>query len=173
MIRIPMTPAAVAAGVLVVACMKGPDRSAAERSTTAASGAANAASTPARNGCSYLSEAQASAALGQPSRYRPRQPTPAGCTIEPASGDVFHGTTVDYRVAPGSAQFDFLAAQKDAETITGLGDRAVWLGAGKTRGNLAVIRGQTAVLVTITDLSGHRQLEQKARDFARLVLEHL
>ena len=128
---------------------------------------------PASNGCSYLSESQASAALGQPSRYRLRQPTQAACTIEPASGDVFHGTTVDYRVAQGSAQYDFLAAQKDAERITGLGDRAVWLAAGKTRGNLAVTRGNAAVLVTITDLSGHRQLEQKARDFARLVLEHL
>ncbi|HEY6223707.1 MAG TPA: hypothetical protein VIW26_07980, partial [Gemmatimonadales bacterium] len=128
---------------------------------------------PARAGCSYLTESQASAALGQPSRYRPRQPSPGACTIEPASGDVFHGTTVDYRVAQGSAQYDFLAAQKDAEKITGLGDRAVWLAAGKTRGNLAVTRGNTALLVTITDLSGHRQLEQKARDFARLVLEHL
>jgi len=137
------------------------------RTTTAA------ATAPARNGCSYLTESQASAALGQPSRYRPRQPTPAACTIEPASGDVFHGTTIDYRVATGTAQFDFLAAQKDAENITGLGDRAVWLGAGKTRGNLAVTHGNTAVLITITDLSGHRQLEQKARDFARLVLEHL
>ena len=135
--------------------------------------AAATTSAPARNGCSYLTESQASAALGQPSRFRPRQPSPAACTIEPASGDVFHGTTVDYRVAQGSAQFDFFAAQKNAEKITGLGDRAVWLGAGKTRGNLAVTHGNTAVLVTITDLSGHRQLEQKARDFARLVLEHL
>ena len=173
MIRISIPPASVAVACVAVACMKGPDRSATDRTTTTASSTATAASAPARNGCSYLSEAQASAALGQQSRYRPRQPTPAGCTIEPASGDVFHGTTVDYRVAPGSAQFDFLAAQKDAEKITGLGDRAVWLGAGKTRGNLAVIRGNTALLVTITDLSGHRQLEQKARDFARLVLEQL
>jgi len=173
MIRISIPLVSVAAVSVVVACMKGPDRSATDRTITTASSTATAASAPARNGCSYLSEAQASAALGQPSRYRPRQPTPAACTIEPASGDVFHGTTVDYRVAPGSAQFDFLAAQKDAEKITGLGDRAVWLGAGKTRGNLAVIRGNTALLVTITDLSGHRQLEQKARDFARLVLEQL
>lgn len=134
---------------------------------------ATATAPPARNGCSYLTEAQATTALGQPSRYRPRQPTTAACTIEPASGDVFHGTTVDYRVTQGTAQFDFFAAQKDAQKITGLGDRAVWLSAGKTRGNLAVIRGSTVVSLTITDLSGHRQLEQKARDFARLVLEHL
>ena len=172
MIRISIPLVSVAA-VCGLACMKGPDRTATNRPATAASSTATAASAPARNGCSYLSEAQASAALGQPSRYRPRQPTPAGCTIEPASGDVFHGTTVDYRVAPGSAQFDFIAAQKDAQNITGLGDRAVWLGAGRTRGNLAVVRGNTAVLVTITDLSGHRQLEQKARDLARLVLEQL
>jgi hypothetical protein len=155
----------------LVACLKGPDRAADRPPANGASSPATAAAAP--GGCSYLTEAQASAALGQESRYRPRQPTPAACTIEPASGDVFHGTTVDFRVAPGTAQYDFLAAQKDADKITGLGDRAVWLGAGKTRGNLAVVRGNTAVLVTITDLSGHRQLEQKARDFARLVLEHL
>jgi hypothetical protein len=157
----------------VVACLKGPDRPANAPASSAPSSTAAASAAPARNGCSYLSEAQASSALGQPSRYRPRQPTPAGCTIEPASGDVFHGTTVDYRVAQGTAQYDFLAAQKDADKITGLGDRAVWLGAGKNRGNLAVVRGNTALLVTITDLSGQRQLAQKARDFARLVLEHL
>jgi hypothetical protein len=173
MFRIPIHLISVPSVFVVVACMKGPDRAATDHAPAAPSSTASAASTPARTGCSYLSEAQASAALGQPSRYRLRQPTPAGCTIEPASGDVFHGTTVDFRVAPGTAQYDFLAAQKDADKITGLGDRAVWLGAGRTRGNLAVVRGNTAVLVTITDLSGHRQLEQKARDFARLVLEHL
>jgi hypothetical protein len=159
---------------VIAAC--GPGRKDEARGPAApASSTATATPTPpaARNGCSYLSEAQATAALGQPSRYRPRQPTPAACTIEPASGDVFHGTTVDYRVTQGSAQFDFIAAQKDAQKITGLGDRAVWLSAGKTRGNLAVIRGTIVVSLTITDLSGHRQLEQKARDFARLVLEHL
>lgn len=161
----------LAACALVAAC--GPSKNTITRATADTTKASATATAPARNGCSYLSEAQATAALGQPSRFRPHQPTPAACTIEPASGDVFHGTTVDYRVARGSAQFDFLAAQKDAEKITGLGDRAVWLGAGKTRGNLAVTRGNTAVLVTITDLSGHRQLEQKARDFARLILEHL
>ena len=168
-----------AARVLVVcaviaAC--GPGRKDEVRAPAAAASSTattTATTPPARNGCSYLTEAQATAALGQPSRYRPRQPTPAACTVEPASGDVFHGTTVDYRVAQGTAQFDFLAAQKDAQKITGLGDRAVWLSAGKTRGNLAVIRGSNVVSLTITDLSGHRQLEQKARDFARLVLEHL
>ncbi len=157
---------------VIAAC--GPGRKDEVRApVAAASSTATATPALARNGCSYLTEAQASTALGQPSRYRPRQPTPAACTIEPASGDVFHGITVDYRVAQGTAQFDFIAAQKDAQTVTGLGDRAAWLPAGKTRGNLAVMRGNVAVLVTITDLSGHRQLQQKARDFARLVLEHL
>ncbi|HET9708065.1 MAG TPA: hypothetical protein VFP39_07160 [Gemmatimonadales bacterium] len=159
--------------LVALSCGESKNRIETARGPVAVSSTSTATSVPARNGCSYLTEAQASSALGQPSRYRLRQPTPAGCTIEPASGDVFHGTTVDFRVAQGTAQYDFLAAQKDADKITGLGDRAVWLGAGTTRGNLAVIRGNTAVLVTITDLSGHRQLEQKARDFARLVLEHL
>jgi hypothetical protein len=165
----------VIVAIVVAAC--GPGRKDEARAPAAPASSTATTATPtaplARNGCSYLTEAQASAALGQPSRYRPRQPTMAACTIEPASGDVFHGTTVDYRVTQGTAQFDFFAAQKDAMKITGLGDRAVWLAAGKTRGNLAVIRGSTVVSLTITDLSGHRQLEQKARDFARLVLEHL
>ncbi len=159
---------------VLAAC--GPGRKDEVRAPAAAASSTATATTtaaPARNGCSYLTEAQATAALGQPSRYRPRQPTPAACTIEPASGDVFHGTTVDYRVTRGTAQFDFFAAQKDAQQITGLGDRAVWLSAGKTRGNLAVVRGANVVALTITDLSGHRRLEQNARDFVRLVLEHL
>lgn len=173
-------PVSVPAARVLIACAViascGPGRKDEVRAPAAAASStatATTTTTPARNGCGYVTEAEATAALGQPSRYRPRQPTPGACTIEPTSGDVFHGTTVDYRVVQGSAQFDFLAAQKQSQQISGLGDRAVWLAAGKTRGNLAVIRGSTVVTLTITDLSGHRQLEQRARDFARLVLEHL
>lgn len=157
---------------VVAACGPGP-KDEVHAPAAVVSSALPATTAPPPSGCSALTEAQASAALGQPSRFRPHQPTPAACTIEPASGDVFHGITLDYRVVRGTAQFDFFAAQRNAQHISGLGDRAVWLPAGKTRGNLAVASGSSVVTLTITDLSGNRRLEQEARDFARLVLEHL
>jgi hypothetical protein len=132
------------------------------------------AAPPLRGGCSYITEAEASVALGQPSRYRHEQPGGPTCSIEPVLGDVFHGTTVSYRISRGTtAQYDFFAAQKKATPAGGVGDRALWLPAGDTRGNLVVVQGSDVVLVAISDFSGKGRLQDRARAFARMVLEHM
>jgi len=159
---------------MLVACGHGTDRRPPSRAATDSQPAGKAAAVPSRTACGYITEQEASAALGQPSRFRPQQTSAATCSIEPVSGDVFHGTTVDYRVVQAATtQYDFIAAQKGALPVSGLGDRAMWLPAGKTRGNLAVVRGGDVITVTITDLGGHPQVERKARDVARAVLDHL
>jgi hypothetical protein len=127
-----------------------------------------------KSGCSYITEAEASVALGQPSRYRREQPGGATCSIEPVLADAFHGTTVSYRISRGStAQYDFFAVQKHVEPVGGVGDRALWLAAGATRGNLVVVRGTDVVMVAITDFSGKGNLRDRARAFARRVLDRL
>lgn len=96
------------------------------------------------------------------------------CTIEPMSGDVFHGTTVSYRVVRGNtAQYDFFAAQKSSQPLSGLGDRALWLSAGGTRGNLVVVRDTSVISLAISDFSGRTDLRKRAEAFARKVLGRL
>ena len=68
--------------------------------------------------------------------------------------------------------YDFLEAQKQAEAI-GLGDRALWLAAGETRGNLVVVKGGDEVSLTISDFTGAGGLKGRARAFAKKVLERM
>lgn len=113
-------------------------------------------------------------ALAQPSRYRRAQSNAQLCTIEPVSGDAFHGTTVSYRVIRGNtAQFDFFAAQKSSQPVSGLGTRALWLSAGATRGNLVVVADTNVVSVAISDFSGRSDLRKRAEAFAKKVLNRL
>ena len=123
--------------------------------------------------CSYITEAEASDALDQPMRFRPGAGVGQHCTLDPASGDVFHGISADFRVVRGSTGlYDFLVAQKAAEPVGRLGDKAVWLPAGGSRGNLAAVKGGDAVAVSITDLSGKGDLKDRAWALAKRILEH-
>ena len=155
----------------VAACSRGADRAGAARDSVDQTRAVIA---PARTGCGFITEAEASVALAQPSRYRREPSGGPTCSIEPALGDVFHGTTVNYRISRGStAQYDFFAAQKSSQPVSGLGDRALWLPAGTTRGNLVVVLGSDVVTVTISDFSAKGKLEARARAFAEKVLDRM
>lgn len=160
--------------LVVAGCSRGGDRggdAAAGRSDSVTPGRPAAA--PVR-GCAYITETEASVVLSQPSRYRRAQSSAQLCTIEPVSGDAFHGTTVSYRVARGNtAQYDFFAAQKSAQPVSGLGDRALWLAAGGTRGNLVVVTDTNVVSLAISDFSGRKDLRKRAEAFARRVLNRL
>jgi hypothetical protein len=165
--------ALVVLGLVVASCGRGADRETRTSEAAKAGDSQPAAAAP-TGACGYISEEDASSALDQPSRYRRGPPSTQACTVEPASGDVFHGTTVEYRLTQGStAQYDFIAAQKPAQPISGLGDRALWLPAGETRGNLVVVRGSTIVNLIITDLDRHGDLQKRARSFAKKVLERI
>lgn len=143
----------------------------------AAAGAESTAARAARPGgsCGSVTAAEASEALDQPSRYR-REAAGGGehCILVPVSGDAFHGVSVDYRIWRGSTKaYDFLAAQKQSQPVRGLGNRALWLAAGRTRGNLAVVKGPDALSLTITDFRAASDLRERARAVARLVLDRL
>ena len=156
----------------VAACSRGTERAAAARdSAAAAADRPEAPGAAVRGGCGYITEAEASVALAQPSRYRREPAGGPTCSVEPALGDAFHGTTATYRISRGStAQYDFFAAQKRSQPIGGLGDRALWLPAGATRGNLVVVHGPDVVTVTISDFSAKGKLQERARAFAQKVL---
>jgi hypothetical protein len=142
-------------------------------SAAAPSAAAPTAERP-QGACGYISEADASSALDQPSTFRPHAPTSQTCALAPASGDAFRGVSVDFRVSQGTTRmYDFLAAQKQSEAVGGAGDRARWLPAGETRGNLVVVKGPYELALTISDFSGAGNLKERARAFAKKVLEQL
>lgn len=153
-------------------CSHGAGREAATRGTDSASPGRPAAA--AVSGCGFITETEASTALGQPSRYRRGAASAQSCTIEPMSGDAFHGVTVSYRIIRGNtAQYDFFAAQKQSQPVTGLGDRALWLPAGATRGNLVLVTGADVVSISISDFSGRADLRRRAVAFAGRVLGRL
>jgi hypothetical protein len=162
----------VGLALAVAACSHGAERAAATRGSAAtAADRARALAAPPRSGCGFITEAEASVALAQPSRYRREASGGPTCSIEPALGDAFHGATATYRVSRGStAQYDFFAAQKSAQPVGGLGDRALWLAAGATRGNLVVVHGTDVVTVTISDFSARGKLQARARAFVEKVL---
>ncbi|MGH7538796.1 MAG: hypothetical protein ACREMF_09190 [Gemmatimonadales bacterium] len=141
--------------------------------TTPSSGAPATPAAP-RGICGYITEAEASDVLDQSSRYRRSNPSSQSCVIDPASVDAFRGVSVDFRVSRGNtAMYDFFAAQKSSEPLRGLGERALWLPAGRTRGNLVAVKGADAVSLTISDFSGRGDLKGRARAFAKKVLEHM
>jgi len=161
--------------LVLVGCSKDGkrDTGAGERSA-APPGGGEATSVRPRGICDYITEAEASRALDQPSKYRRTAGTAQSCILDPVSGDVFHGVSVDFRVSRGRTDvYAFFAAQKAAEPLGGLGDRALWLPAGETRGNLVVVNGADAVSLTISDFSGAGDLKALARAFAKRVLERL
>ncbi len=161
---------------LLVGCSKegNRDTGAGEHAAAPSAGVAESAIARARGICGYITEAEASRALDQPSKYRRAEGTGQSCTLAPASGDAFHGVSVDFSVSRGSPDvYAFFAAQKAAEPVRGLGDRALWLPAGETRGNLVVVQGPYAVSLTISDFSGTGNLKGRARAFAEKVLARL
>jgi hypothetical protein len=130
--------------------------------------------------CGYITAAEASRVLGQSSQYRSPEGAPVGegghCILVPVSGDAFHGVSVDYQVSRGGSStkvYDFFAAQKQARPVPGLGDRALWLAAGRTRGNLVVVQDSAVVSIGITDFRVRSDLRSRARAVAERVLERL
>ena len=163
----------VAASVVLGCSKEGKDAGAGERAATPSGGGAEASARP-RGTCGYITESEASRILDQPSKYRSTGGTGPSCILDPMSGDAFRGVSVDFRVSRGSTDvYDFFAAQKAAEPLRGLGDRALWLPAGETRGNLVVVNGVDAVSLTISDFSGKGGLKARARAFAEKVLGRL
>ena len=167
-------PVWVVLGLAVAGCGGGQGDRESRTREPANAGGATPATASVTGACTFISEADASAALEQPSRYRNTQAGVESCILEPSSGDVFHGTTVEYRLTRGStAQYDFIAAQQPSLPVMGLGDRALWLSAGDTRGNLVVVAGSTVVNLIITDFDHRGDIQKRARAFAKRVVDHL
>jgi hypothetical protein len=123
--------------------------------------------------CDYMTATDAARLLKQPTRFRPQASIDRGCTLEPDSSDAFRGASVDFAVTRGDTRaYDFLAAQKSSVVVE-LGDKARWLAAGRSGGNLVVVQGRDVLSLTIRDFRFGADVQAEARVLARRLLKGL
>ncbi|HYS55272.1 MAG TPA: hypothetical protein VER58_16065 [Thermoanaerobaculia bacterium] len=167
---------ALVALLVITGCAKKEPTAVSDTSASSPPGTATSAtqSAPAAaqstGACSYITEAEATVILGQPSKYRSTEGTSSNCIIDPVSGQ---GISVDFTIERNSRGiFDFLSTQKGAEKLSGLGDQAVWTG-GKGMGQLAVVKGGNSMNLTISDFSGKTELKPMGQAVAQKLLAKL
>jgi hypothetical protein len=97
-------------------------------------------------GCAYITEAEASEALGQPSRYRSNDGSD-NCVIDPVGEPSATTHTVDFTVTVGdTSKYDYLA--KDGKPLAGVGDKAVIDGAGGMA-QIVIVKGSATLSMTV------------------------
>ncbi len=119
-------------------------------------------------GCTFITEAEASEALGQPSKYRSNDGESANCLIDPADEkNKMSGWTVDFTVSRDMGRYDY--GTKHGKSVEGVGDKAVF-----SLSSLVVVKGDYVVAITATSMSGDAdQTLAKEKSFAEKVLGHL
>ena len=123
--------------------------------------------------CGWITEAEASRALGQPSVYGKSDDGGVSCIIEPA--EPTEGTTlsVDLRVEEnGTYRFDYYASMKGIRPVANLGDRAAWM-AGDMTGTLLVAKGPNTLMVTLSGTRSGPAMRAKAIALAGVIVERM
>ena len=122
-----------------------------------------------RGACSYITEAEATEVLGQPSKYRSNDGG-SNCIIDPVTEH--SGMSVDFKVTDDLSAYTFHAGNASAEKIPGVGDEAVWVPMGDSMGFLAAKKGSMAVVATASTMgTADPELKKKAAAFTAKVLE--
>lgn len=122
----------------------------------------------AKGGCSYITEAEATQALGQPSKYRSNDGS-ENCIIDPVADATQMTTSVDFKVKIGDdGAYTYLA--KNAKPLAGVGDKAVIDGAAGMA-QVAVMKGTATLSMMVTGPKAADPALLKA--FAEKVFSHL
>ena len=97
-------------------------------------------------------------------------PSIRACSESPADGSAT-APTVDFRIEPRAAAFDYYSAQAGATAVEGLGERAVWATVNETTGTLVVVTGARSIVVGIGKADGvSGESRTQAESVARLIL---
>ena len=124
---------------------------------------------PATDGCRLIDEVALERAVGFDVVMNDNRT--GNCVATPASGDAA-ATTVDFRVEPRLAAYDYFAAQSDATPVAGLGERAVWATLNETTGYVVAVRNDHSFVVGVGEADGvDAQSRALAEAVARLLLE--
>lgn len=144
----------------LVACKKSEQTSATQSSTAPT---AKTSKWGANGPCSWLTDAEASALFGEPSK-QVIDPTTNNCDITPV--DLY------YHVSNNTGSYSFMKASKKAEDISGIGDKAVYEG-----GSLAVVKGERCVNIGVSVTSAKKQdqaeLKKKEMALAQKIVERM
>lgn len=115
------------------------------------------------NPCSLITEAEATEALGHPSKFRSTgEDGSTNCVIDPV--DEAAGVSVDFKVTTDTNAWEDEAA--NAETISGLGDVAVWNGSA-----VAVKKGDQYLIANVSRMGSEAvDLRQRAIALAETIV---
>jgi hypothetical protein len=121
-----------------------------------------------RTGCAvWVTEAEASEALGQPTRYRPAGPNQ--CILDPAGGG---GISLEFVINQDVSGFYQQTSAPLAEMLGGVGDRAVW-NPGERLLTVVKDKRRLAISVQGSPESGVKGLRQKTSALARIIVERM
>jgi hypothetical protein len=129
--------------------------------------AANKPAGEPKAGCSYITEAEATAALAQPSKYRSNDGG-ANCVIDPVADATMNTISVDFTVKLGDTS-DYTYFEKLGKPLARVGDKAVIADEGKSIVQVAAVKGNAALIMTA---SGAAKTELLVA-FANKVFTHL
>lgn len=157
---------ALTAGVLG-ACDAGDD--AAERTRARVVPAAESATVAAPNaGCAIATEPEVEDALGFDVVMNDN--ATGNCVITPADGSPA-APALDIRREHRTSAYDYFAAQPDASSVPGLGDRAVWATLNEMTGTIVVVTGDSALTIAIARADGlDPRARRQAEALARLII---
>lgn len=123
-----------------------------------------------RNPCDWITEAEATEALGQPSKYRSNSNDgSSNCIIDPVKES--EGLSVDFKVTDDPYAWSYESTHKDAQRIEGLGDEAFW---NPLMNSLAVKKGNQAFIGMFSAMMVQEpNMKEKAIAFGRKVAERM
>jgi hypothetical protein len=149
------------------------DTSATQAGDTASSGATATTAEARRNPCSWITEAEAAEALGQPSRYRSNTDDgSSNCIIDHVDDSKTGAISVDFKVVEDEYAWQYESTRKDAQKLEGLGDEAVWSGS-ESSGTVAVKKGNQVLIAFISLMGQDASLKDKGIAFARKIVEKM
>lgn len=122
-----------------------------------------------KGGCSYITEAEASEALGQPSKYRSNDGS-ENCIIDPVADATQMTMSVDFTVKIGDdGAYTYLEKNK-GKPLAGVGDKAVIDGM-KGMAQVAAVKGPATLSMMVSGPKASDPAVIKA--FAEKVFSHL
>ncbi len=138
----------VALASVAVACSKKAEPVATDKvADKVADKPADKPATP-KGACSYLTEAEASTALGQPSEYRSNDGG-SNCVIDPVAEPSEKTSVVDFTVVVGGDAKSYDSFAKTAKPLDGVGDKAA-IDATPLMATVATVKGANLVKFTVS-----------------------
>ncbi len=117
-----------------------------------------------KSACSYITEAEATEALGVPTKHKD-EGSPESCDLAPAAGS---GPEISISVVRENQEKVFGDYSQKGEKVEALGDEAAWR---KDLNGLAVRKGDVVFLLTFLDLSGKAEPRSATVNVARKLVD--